>query len=170
MEEVEYWCKTEVDAVHFMDDWGSKTSLLINPAIWREVFKPKYKDYCDLIHSYGKYTFFHTDGFIEPIIGDLIEVGVDALNSQLFVMNIEEIAKKYKGKITFWGEIDRQKVLAFGTEKDVYEAVMRVRQAFDDGNGGVIALCEYGKYNHPENIRAVFKAWERLKKILLTIT
>lgn len=88
-----------------------------------------------------------------------MEVGIDAINSQLFAMNIEELGKKYKGKITFWGEIDRQRVLPFGTPKTVHEAVMRVRRALDDGTGGVIAQCEWGKNDPIDNIRAVFKAW-----------
>ena len=60
-------------------------------------------------------------------------------------MDIESLAEKYKGKVTFWGEIDRQHVLPFGTPDDVREAVTRVRRALDDGNGGLIGQCEWGK-------------------------
>ena len=74
-----------------MDDWGTQISLLINPQIWREIFKPMYKDYCDLAHSKNKYVFFHSDGFIEQIYPDLVEIGVDAINSQLFCMDIENL-------------------------------------------------------------------------------
>lgn len=158
--DIENWCKTNVDGIFFMDDWGSNHALLLNPKFWREVFKPLYKEYCDIMHAAGKFAFFHTDGNIEEIFGDFIEVGIDAINSQLFTMNIEELAKNYKGKITFWGELDRQHVLPFGTTHDVYKAVMRIRRALDDGTGGVIAQCEWGKNNPVENIEEVFKAWE----------
>jgi hypothetical protein len=159
LEDVQSWCESNVDAVFLMDDWGSRRQLLINPQVWREVFKPLYKEYCDLIHATGKFVFFHTDGHTEAIFGDLIEVGMDAINSQLFTMDIEELARKYKGKVTFWGEIDRQHVLPFGTPEEVREAVMRVRRALDDGTGGVIAQCEWGKYNPTENIEMVFESW-----------
>jgi len=76
-------------------------------------------------------------------------------------MNIEELGKKYKGKITFWGEIDRQRVLPFGTPATVLEAVTRVRRALNDGTGGVIAQCEWGKNNPTDNIRAIFEAWNK---------
>ena len=93
------------------------------------------------------------------MFGDLVEIGVDAINSQLFCMNIEDLAERYKGKITFWGEIDRQHVLPFGSEANVRAAVNRVRNVLDDGTGGVIAQCEWGKDNPRQNIEAVFQAW-----------
>jgi hypothetical protein len=108
----------------------------------------------------GKFAFFHSDGFIFPIIADLIEVGVDALNSQLFCMNIEEIGNLYKGKITFWGEIDRQRILPFGSPEDVADAVQRARRALEDATGGMIAQCEWGIHDPAENIRQVFESWE----------
>ncbi len=156
---IEFWCRTDVDGVFIMDDWGANTSLLISPEIFRNTFKPLYREYCELIHSYDKYVFFHSDGNIEQIFGDFIEVGVDAINSQLFTMNIENLAAKYKGQITFWGEMDRQRILPFGTPEEVREAVRRVRHCLDDGTGGVIGQCEWGKNNPRENIAEVFKAW-----------
>jgi uroporphyrinogen decarboxylase len=159
LEDVARWARSNVDAVALMDDWGSNSALLISPDMWRATFKPLYKAYCDIIHAAGKSVFFHSDGNIEAIFGDLIEVGVDALNSQLFCMNIEELGRKYRGKVTFWGEIDRQQVLPYGTPHDVRDAVQRVRTALDDGRGGVIAQCEWGKDNSSENVQAVFDAW-----------
>lgn len=159
VEDVLSWCGSDCDGIVLMDDWGTAISLLISPEQWRSVFKPLYRDYCDLIHDAGKYVFFHSDGFIEPIIGDLIEVGVDALNAQLFAMDIEEIARKYQGQITFWGEIDRQQVLPFGDVDDVKASVRRVRNALDTGSGGVIAQCEWGIANPTQNVRAVYEAW-----------
>lgn len=160
MEDVAAWAHSNVDAVFLMDDWGTNTALLISPETWRAVFKPLYREYCDVIHKQGKFAFFHSDGNIESIYGDLIEVGMDAINSQLFCMNIERLAAQYKGKVTFWGEIDRQQVLPFGTRHDVHAAVARVRRALDDSRGGVIGQCEWGKDNSRENVEAVFEAWQ----------
>ncbi len=159
VKDVTAWAMSNVDAVFLMDDWGTNRSLLIAPEMWRAIFKPLYKDYCDIIHNAGKFVFFHSDGNIEAIYGDLIEVGVNAINSQLFCMDIDGLARKYKGRVTFWGEIDRQHVMPFGTRADVREAVHRVRRALDDGMGGVIAQCEWGKDNSLENVEMVFKTW-----------
>jgi hypothetical protein len=158
--ELEYWCRTPADAVTFMDDWGSQKSLLISPAMWREVFKPLYREYCGMIRSAGKKVFFHSDGYIQDIYEDLVEIGVDAVNSQLFCMDIEEISRRWKGRITFWGELDRQQILPFGTVRDVRAAVGRVRRALEDPAGGVIAHCTWSKGDPLANIQAVYQAWD----------
>ncbi len=159
LRELELWAATEVEGIQFMDDWGAQGSLLIDPELWRSFFKPMYREYCDIIKSSGKRVFFHSDGHIREIIPDLIEIGVDALNSQLFCMNIEEIGRQFQGKITFWGEICRQRILPFGTVDEVRAAVRRVRAALDKGNGGVMAQCEWGNRDPAENIAAVFETW-----------
>ncbi len=158
---IKMWLETDVDGILMMDDWGAQNSLLISSPLWREFLKPLYVEYCELIHKHGKYVFFHSDGWIEDVYDDIIEMGVDVINSQLFCMNIEKLAEKYKGKITFWGEIDRQRILPFGSIRDVSEAVYRVRRALDDSTGGIIAQCEWGKNNPAENIESVFDAWSR---------
>lgn len=160
LEELTLWASRDVDGISFMDDWGTQVSLLISPAMWREYFKPLYAEYARIIRAGGKHVFFHSDGHIQEIIPDLIEIGVQAMNSQLFCMDIEGIARKHKGAITFWGEIDRQKILPFGTPPDVRRAVRRVRSALDDGSGGVVAQCEWGINDPLENIAAVFEEWE----------
>lgn len=159
LEHIKRWLQTKVDGVFLMDDWGAQRNLLISPSVWRELLKPLYREYCDLIHRHGKYVFFHSDGWIEDLFDDIVEIGIDALNSQLFCMDIEKIAQHYKGKITFWGEIDRQQLLPFGTPDEIRKAVYRVRHALDNGCGGVIAQCEWGKNVPIENIEAVYSAW-----------
>ena len=157
---LEMWVQTDVDSIGLGDDWGSQRGLLISPKLWREFYKPLYAEYCRLAHAASKFVFFHSDGHIVDIIPDLIEIGVNALNSQLFCMDIEELGRRFRGQITFWGEIDRQWVLPFGTVDDVHAAVRHVRAAFDDGRGGVIAQCEWGIGVKAENIAAVYETWD----------
>lgn len=156
---LQHWCRTAVDGVGWTDDWGSQTALLVSPQLWRDFFKPLYKDYCAMVHAAGKFAFMHSDGYIADIIPDLAEIGVDALNSQLFCMDIEDLGKKFRGRITFWGKIDRQHILPFGRTEDVREAVHRVRRALGSSSGGVIAQLQFGKYDPRENIETAFEAW-----------
>lgn len=157
---VEAWAKTDVDAIMIMDDWGSQTSLLINPTLWVSIFKPMYKDYINIAHKYGKKIFMHSDGYIVDIYPHLIELGLDALNSQIFCMTPKLLAD-YKGKITFWGEIDRQHMLPNGSEKDIEDAVNEVKDNLWH-NGGCIAQCEFGPGAKPENVRKVFETWNKI--------
>ncbi len=156
--EMTMWANTDVDGVAFGDDWGTQTALLISPEMWRDVFKPLYRDYCDILRSKGKYVFFHSDGMIRAIYPDIVELGISALNSQLFCMDIEEIGAQFAGKITFWGEIDRQHILT-RTPEDVRAAVRRVKAALGCVDGGMIAQCSWGTDNPVENIAAVFEEW-----------
>lgn len=157
---LEKWAKTDVDAVNFMDDWGSQKNLLINPDLWAELFKPMYKDFVDIAHTHGKKIFMHSDGNVLQIYPHLIDIGVDAMNSQLFCMGPESLAP-FKGKITFWGEIDRQYILPWGTVEDTENAVRKVYDNLWD-NGGCIAQCEFGPGAKPENVRKVFETWDQV--------
>lgn len=161
LREIEMWAQTKVDAIFFQDDWGSQENMLISPKQWREIFKPLYKDYAEIIRNAGKFVFFHSDGRITKIIPDLIEIGVNALNSQLFCMDIESLAESFRGEITIWGEIDRQWILPFGDEREVRAAVRRVRDAFDDGHGGLITWLEWNDDVPRSNIEAAFSEWEK---------
>ena len=85
-----------MDGITFMDDWGSERALLISPKMWTHYFKPLYKAYCDLAKAHGKFVFMHSDGYIFDIYEHLVEIGVDAVNSQLFTMPIESAAAASK--------------------------------------------------------------------------
>jgi hypothetical protein len=160
LDELEKWSKTDIDGLFLMDDWGSQNSLLISPAQWRKIFKPLYKDYIDIAKKYKKKIFMHSDGFILDIIQDLIDLGLDALNSQLFCMGVPEIGRRFKGQLTFWGEIDRQHILSEGSQQEVFDAVDLVKENLYS-KGGVIAQCEFGPGCKPENIEAVFQRWDK---------
>ncbi|MCJ7681247.1 MAG: methyltransferase [Candidatus Aminicenantes bacterium] len=165
LKEMELWVQTDVDAVMFMDDWGGQDRLLISPDIWREFFKPLYSDYCDLAHAHGKFAFMHSDGWITAIYPDLIEVGVDALNSQLFCMDIPELARIAKGKITFWGEIDRQFILTASDPEEGRKAVRYVAEHLYDPAGGVIAQFEFTPGACPDTALVIFDEWAKVDGI-----
>lgn len=58
------WCKTPVDAMHIHDDRCSQCAMLIKPDAWLRIFKPVYKEFCDMTHDYGKYALMHSDGWM----------------------------------------------------------------------------------------------------------
>lgn len=157
MKELDVWSKTDVDALFIMDDWGTQKSLLIHPDMWRKIFKPLYKEYISFAHDAGKKIFMHSDGYIVDIYPDLIELGLDAINSQVFCMTPETLSQ-FAGEITFWGEMDRQWILPEGTKEEVGEGVERVYENLYR-NGGVIGQCEFGPGANLGNVRALYEAW-----------
>ena len=158
---LEKWAKTDVDALNMMDDWGSQNDLLIHPDLWDEYFKPMYRDYIQIAHSHGKKMFMHSDGHILRIIPKLIDLGLDVLNSQIFCMGVENL-EQFAGKITFWGEIDRQHLLCTGTLEDIDNAVEKVYKTLWR-DGGCIAQCEFGPGGNPDNVYRVFEKWTQLR-------
>ena len=160
--ELEFWLKADFDGIWFMDDWGMQNKLLISPDIWRDLFKPLYQDYCDLAKSYGKFVFMHSDGHISEILEDIVEIGVDAINSQLFCMDLADLENRIKGKITFWGEIDRQHVLPSNNPQNGRDAVRKVAKHLYDPSGGIIAQFEFGAGTNPDTAFAVFEEWEKV--------
>jgi len=159
---LEKWAKTDVDALNMMDDWGSQNDLLIHPDLWDEYFKPMYRDYIQIAHAHGKKMFMHSDGHILRIIPKLIDLKLDVLNSQIFCMGLENL-EQFAGKITFWGEIDRQHLLAEATLEEIDQAVEKVyRTLWRDG--GCIAQCEFGPGGNPDNVYRVFEKWTQLRE------
>jgi hypothetical protein len=164
LREVEVWARTDVDAIMIMDDWGTQRGMLVSPRLFRRHFRPMYEDYVAIARRYGKFVFMHSDGNILDIMEDLIAIGIDALNSQVACMGIETLGRRFAGRITFWGEIDRQILLARGTLSEVEAEVRAVRQHLFAG-GGVIAQCEFGPGAIPENVLRVFETWESIDQL-----
>jgi uroporphyrinogen decarboxylase len=158
LREVEVWARTGVDAIMLMDDWGTQRGMMVSPRTFRRYFRPMYEDYVAVARRYGKFVFMHSDGNILDIMEDLIAIGIDALNSQVACMGVEELGRRFAGRITFWGEIDRQILLARGARADV-EAAVRGMRTHLYADGGVIAQCEFGPGVIPENVLHVFETW-----------
>lgn len=120
-----------------------------------------YRDYIDIAHAHGKKIFMHSDGNTLRILPRLIDLGLDAINTQIFCIGVGKLAP-FRGKITFWGEIDRQRLLPQGTLQEIDEAVQSVYATLWQ-DGGAIAQCEFGAGANPENVYRVFQRWSELR-------
>lgn len=159
--QMEFWASSDADGIQFMDDWGGQAAMVIAPAMWREVFKPLYRDYCRIARAHDKFTFFHCDGNVGEIFGDLVEIGVDAINTQFSCIDYVDLARRYGRQVTFWGGIDP---VDGGPEADtapIRQAVDRFRQAIDGGHGGVIAQCPWAAGTPSRHVAAVFSQWQQ---------
>jgi len=87
------WLASDYQGIHFADDWGSQSNLLIPPDLWRSFFKPVYKEMFSKVKSKGLHVWYHSDGHILEIMPDLIELGVDVLNCQASLMDMNELSQ-----------------------------------------------------------------------------
>lgn len=145
-----------VDAIVVGDDWGSQRSLLISLESWRKLFKPGYQQIIDTIHKNGKKVFFHSDGYILDLYEDLIDMGIDAINSQIWCMGPEKVAEKIQGRIALWGELNRQSTLPFGTKEDILREIAVMKEVFGDR---LIGQFEAGADVPLENIETALFGW-----------
>ncbi len=140
---IERWGKTEVvDGMILRDDWGTQQALMIHPDLWRSVFKPAYKTLVDAIHNSGAYFCFHSDGVIDAILPDLLEIGCDELNPQAHVMDVEQLGRRLGGKVCVRADIDRQYALPHGTPDEVRDLIRRFHAAFGVHGGGYAGWAE----------------------------
>jgi len=134
-----------VDILCLEDDVGSPTSMIIGPAMWREFLKPRFRKIIELAKQAKPdlFVFYHSDGYIEPIIPDLIEIGVDVLNPiQPDVMDPKEIRGSYGDRLAFWGAVGTQTLWAWGRPKDIVEEV-KVRLDTMGNEGGYVVCPAY---------------------------
>jgi hypothetical protein len=71
------WIELPYEGLHFADDWGGQRGLLIRPEQWRRLFKPRYAEMFRRVKQAKMHVWFHSDGRINDILGDLIEIGPD---------------------------------------------------------------------------------------------
>jgi len=156
---IDRWNKLEYDGLHFGDDWGTQRSLIIRPETWRRLFKPRYAEMFARTKAAGKDVWFHSDGFINDILGDLIEIGVDVINFQIAVVEFDWTARNVRGRVAVRTDIDRQNVLPFGSPSQVKEEVQRTFEACGTPRGGIIACGEIGPDVPLANILAMYEAF-----------
>jgi hypothetical protein len=156
---IDKWTKLEYDGLHFGDDWGGQRSLLIRPEAWRRVFKPRYAAMFERVHAADMDVWFHSDGYVNEIVGDLIEAGADVLNIQASVVGPDWIARNARSRVAFRTDIDRQRILPFGSPAEVKEEVRRTFEACGTDRGGLIACGEVGPDIPLENVRAMYEAF-----------
>lgn len=113
-----------LDAIWTSDDIGTQTGPFFSLEIFREFFKPYYKEIIDYTHQLGMHFWLHSCGNIEMMIPDFIEIGLDVLHPiQKYTMDEREIARKFGGQICFWAGFDVQQIIPYGTPEEVREEV-----------------------------------------------
>lgn len=161
---VDRWSRHAVDGIVVgFDDWGLQDRLMINPALFRQYFLPRYRKVWSHIRERGMDVILHSCGDITSILQDLIDAGLDVINmDQQENMGLERLAREFGGKICFWNPVDIQTVMLNGTPEEVADYARRMVWTLGTHKGGFI-----GKY-YPQpdaaghtavNNRAAFDAF-----------
>lgn len=153
-----------LDIIKIGDDLGTQDSLLMSPAMYREILKPIHAELISFIKERtDARLLFHTDGDVYSLIPDFIEIGVDILNpiqtSAGQMADLETLKREYGGELVFCGGIDTHQILPRGTPEEVEQEVRRVIEILGPG-GGYLVSAVHTIMNDvpPENILAMVDA------------
>jgi uroporphyrinogen decarboxylase len=128
-----------VDGGYFGDDYGAQKGLLMSPATWRKLFKPRLERMFAPFRERGLPVILHSDGQIQKILPDLVEIGLTALNPvQPEVLEHGWLWENFGGKLAFYGGISTQTVLPGGSPGEVREAVERCKRELAPQETGLL--------------------------------
>jgi uroporphyrinogen decarboxylase len=128
-----------VDGGYFGDDYGAQRSMLFSPRMWRRLMKPRLKRIFAVFTGAGLPVILHSDGDIKTILPDLIEIGVTTLNPvQPEVLDHAWLAREYGQKLSFYGGISTQSVMARGDAELVRKATLECARVLAPAGTGLV--------------------------------
>lgn len=156
------YARAGADILYLGDDVGTQKALMMSPQMYREWLKPRLAKVIDAAKAINPeiLVFYHSCGYVEPLIPDLIEVGVDVLNPiQPECMDAEKIIKEYGDVLSFHGTIGTQSIMPYGTPEEIREMTFRMLDTAGDRGGLFVAPTHLLEPEVPwENILAYVQA------------
>ena len=129
-----------VDGILLSDDWGDQRGVAMGPELWRTFIKPRARQFFAAVHAHEKWAFQHCCGSIFEILPEVIEIGLDVLESlQPEAMDVYEIKRRYGRDLRLWGGLGTQQLLPFGTPAEIRAEVARLREELGAGGGYILA-------------------------------
>ena len=156
-------CGQDLDVIIQGGDLAGQNTTLMSPADYREFIKPRQARVIKRIKELTPAkVFWHSCGAVESLVEDFIEVGIDILNPvqvRAKGMQAEQLKEKYSGRIAFWGGVDSQRVLPYGSREDVENEVRHLIRALGPGGGLVVCSVHNIQADVPEeNVLALYEA------------
>ena len=127
-----------VDIIHVGDDIGMEDRMMMSPDTWRKWLKPRMARIIEAAREIKPDVLFHyhSDGYVEPVIPDLIQIGIDVLNPvQPECMDPAKLKREFGDRLAFWGTIGLQHTLPFGTPEEVEREVKERIETVGKGGG-----------------------------------
>jgi uroporphyrinogen decarboxylase len=153
-----------VDIVWLGSDIASQQSMILSPALWRRLFKPRMAQLIGAIKGASPQMLvaYHSCGAIRPVIADLIEIGIDILNPIQPLakdMSPRDIKHDFGAALTLHGALDVQQLMPYGTPAQVRDEVHRLMDALAPGGGYIFGPAHALQPDVPlANIEAMLAA------------
>ena len=159
----------KIDIVLTGDDFGAQNGLLMSPEMWRQFIRPGFAEYVALIKEYGAKAMHHTCGSVLEIIPDLIDCGLDILQSlqpEACGMALADLKAKYGSRLCFHGGVSIQRTLPFGSPAEVRREVKRIADLFRHDGGYIFCTSHNIQADTPlANVESLFHAYHEHGRI-----
>lgn len=158
----------DIDIFVWYDDMGFQDRPYMRPDLYRRLIKPYHARFLEAIRAKtAAYVVMHNDGAIHDLLGDYVEIGVQGLNPvQVSASGMSDTAalkREFGRDLVWWGAIDTQHVLPFGSPTDVRdEARRRIADLAPDGGYVFASGHNIQEEVPPENVVAMFEAAREL--------
>jgi len=162
---IDHYLDLGVDGGYFGDDYGAQKNLLFSPRMWRKYIKPRVAALFAPFKERDLPVLMHSDGQIQDILPDLVEIGLTTLNPvQPEVLDHDWLRATFAPELAFYGGISTQTVLPYGSPAEVREAVTScIDQLSTDGTGLLIAPSHRLMTDIPlANVAAMLEAFRLL--------
>jgi uroporphyrinogen decarboxylase len=157
------WADVPADAIMFGDDWGFQQGVILGPDLWLKFLKPHWARVYEAVHAQGKRVISHCCGSIVDIMPDIVEIGLDVLESvqpEPRGMNPYELKRRWGSQITFWGALGSQSTVQFGSPQEIHDEVRRLCREMGRGGGYILAPAKSLQPGTPlQNAVAVVEAF-----------
>jgi uroporphyrinogen decarboxylase len=155
----------DFEGVYFGDDWGTQRGLLMGPGLWRKFLKPRLARMFDMVKARGKFVLLHSCGNIAEVLGDLVDIGLDAYNTvQPELYDLSRIKKEYGKHLAFWGAISTQGFLPFASAAQVKERCSQTIRILGEDGGYILAPTHAVTPDIPvENVLAMLESAQTVK-------
>jgi len=149
-----------IDVMWSFDDLGTQNGLVMSAGMCREFIIPLVKERADLFRRHGAHVAMHSCGSIAPIVGDLMQAGVECLNPIQPAAGMDRAQLKARhGNLVFHGSVDQQRVLVPGKPADVIRDTRECIDVLGRDGGYIVAASHEIEADIPvENVTAMFLA------------
>jgi uroporphyrinogen decarboxylase len=158
----EAYARAGADLITTGDDVAGQNALICSTDCWRKLILSRWRKVWGKIKELNPdcKIWYHSDGNISAIIGELIEAGVDILNPlQPECLDLDAIHRRYGKRLVFDGCIGTQSTMPFGSPADVRARVREVIEKYGKNGGVIISPTHVLEPDVPlENIDALFKS------------
>jgi uroporphyrinogen decarboxylase len=128
-----------VDGFYFAEDWGSETALIFSPRLWRRFIKPRLALMYERCRKAGAIVGQHSDGAVGGLFPDLVEIGLQLFNPlSTTIMDPSEYKAAWGDKLTFYGGIDVERLMPFGTPGEIRAELRRMAALMGKGGGYIL--------------------------------